>query len=62
VIREETMPHEPENERKLEAIKTMLADQGKWHGLVLTIVTVLAVAVLGILLLEILDMRHTEPR
>ena len=56
------MPHEPENERKLEAIKTMLADQGKSHGLVLTIVTVLAVAVLGILLLEILDMRHTEPR
>lgn len=56
------MPHEPENERKLEAIKEMLADQGKWHSLVLTIVTVLAVTVLGILLLEILDMRQLEPR
>ncbi|WP_201841325.1 hypothetical protein [Microvirga zambiensis] len=50
-----------EQERKLAAIKATLARQGKWHSLILTVATLLAVAILGILLLEILDMRQVEP-
>jgi len=55
------MSLERERERKLEAIKTTLAQQGKWHGLILTLMTLLAVAILGALLLEILDTRPMEP-
>ena len=56
------MSLERKNEHKPEAIKATLAQQEKWHSLILTVMTLLAVAILGLLLLEILDMRHTEPR
>ncbi|WP_157934432.1 hypothetical protein [Microvirga ossetica] len=55
------MSLEREQERKLEAIKATLAQQGKWHSLILMVITLLAVAILGVLLLEILDMRQMEP-
>jgi len=55
------MSLEREREHKLEAIKATLAQQGKWHSLILTVMTLLAVAILGRLLLEILDMQPIEP-
>jgi len=59
---ERNMSLEREQERKLEAVKATLAQQGRWHSLILTVMTLLAVAILGVLLLEILDMRQLEPR
>ena len=56
------MPQEREKERKLDAIKAELAQQRKRHRLILAVVTVLAAAVLGFLLVEILDMRQMEHR
>ena len=61
-IWKETMPQEREKERKLDAIKAELAQQRKRHRLILAVVTVLAAAVLGFLLVEILDMRQMEHR
>ena len=55
------MSLEREKERKLEANKATLAQQGKWHSLILTVTALLAIVILGLLLLEILDMRPRGP-
>ena len=56
------MTYDAERERKLDAIEAKLARQGKWHSLILAVLTMLALAAFVFLLREILDMRQVGYR